>query len=572
MTATRKRLVWIVWLLFGPLLIFATFYFFPPDFKGNFADVLALFGLLAVVAMMPINVKGTDLFFIQGISLAVFLRYGLFIEMFLTQLSILVFLMNLRVTRKDSYRYPVNLLMFMLISLISGGLFYLVGGSTGEFSGNVVSQLVPSIMYVFSLIFINQILLHFLRIYVYKETNTKFFGKDMLWEAISTAVTLPVGFLLYMLHTYLGAIAIFFVGVPFVLASLMIRLYYSSQKVNDLLQKTSEIGQQITQSLDTDEILNLFLDEIKDMFVVDYAYIMDAEYVKKLSIIKCLDKDYGVIAGPVGSNVQEGISSRVWRSGRSRLYTKRSQWKNITLEVLPESTNSVISVPMKRNKNVVGIITLASDKIRSYEKHHILVLQILANYLAVAIDNAKNYEETKRRSERCPLTNLYNFRFFSELLEEKYKCLDEMPSSFSIILLDLDHFKKVNDTFGHHSGNEVLCGLSNRLVEEIGTKGTVARFGGEEFVVLLENHSHEDSLQKAEELRCTIADRPFEIFNDLGNGNLQVIYITASIGVATAPDQGDDAQTLIRNADRAMYTGAKQRGRNRVASYVGYVG
>ncbi len=519
--------------------------------------------------MMPINVKGTDLFFIQGISLAVFLRYGLFIEMILTQLAILVFLLNLRVTKKDSHRYPVNMLMFMLVSLVSGGLFYLLGGSVGEFSGDAITQLVPSIAYILSLIVVNQILLHFLKIYIYKEADTKFFGKDMLWEAISTGVTLPVGFLLYMLHTYLGTVAIFFVGVPFILASLMLRLYYSSQKVNNLLQQTSEIGQQITQSLDTDEILNLFLNEVKDMFVVDYAYIMDAEHVKRLTVIKRYEKERGIVSKEESSPYQEGISSRVWRSGRSRLYTKRSQWKNLTEGVLSDAANSVISVPMKRNKNVVGIITLASGRVRSYEKHHILVLQILANYLAVAVDNARHYEETKRRSERCPLTNLYNFRFFGELLDEKYKRFDETPDPFSIILLDLDHFKKVNDTFGHHSGNEVLCGVANRLEEEIGDRGTVARFGGEEFVVLLENHSHKKSVQVAEDLRCSIADRPFEIYNDLDNGNRQVIYVTASIGVATAPDQGEDAQTLIRNADRAMYTGAKQQGRNRVASYVG---
>lgn len=564
-----KRNVWIVWLLCWPLLMFATFYFFSPDYTGNMADIFALFVLLAVVAMMPINVKGTDLFFIQGISLAVFLRYGLFVETILTQLAILVFLLNLRVTRKDSHRYPVNMLMFMVVSLVSGGLFYLLGGSTGEFSGDAITQLVPSIVYILSLIVVNQILLHFLRIYIYKEVDAKFFGKDMLWEAISTGVTLPVGFLLYMLHTYLGTIAIFFVGVPFVLASLMLRLYYSSRKVNDLLQQTSEIGQQITQSLDTDEILHLFLNEVKDMFVVDYAYILDAEEVKKLTIIKSFEKGRGVRDNGDNHLFEEGISSRVWRSGRSRLYTKRAQWKNLTQGILPQSANAVISVPMKRNKKVVGIITLATDRVRSYEKHHILVLQILANYLAVAVDNARHYEETKRRSERCPLTNLYNFRFFGELLDEKYKRLNINPVPFSIILIDLDHFKKVNDTFGHHSGNEVLCGVANRLEEEVGKRGTVARFGGEEFVVLLESHSHNASLQVAEDLRCAIADRPFEIFNDLDNGNRQVIYVTASIGVATAPEQGEDAQMLIRNADRAMYTGAKQQGRNRVASYVG---
>ncbi|MGB8002104.1 MAG: hypothetical protein WCF60_18690 [Anaerobacillus sp.] len=124
MTALMKRRVWLVWLALWPLLIFATFYFFPPTLMGNWADIVSLFALLAVVAMMPINVKGTDLFFIQGISLAVFLRYGLFIEMILTQLAVIVFLINLRVTKKDSQRYAVNMLMFMLISLISGALFY----------------------------------------------------------------------------------------------------------------------------------------------------------------------------------------------------------------------------------------------------------------------------------------------------------------------------------------------------------------------------------------------------------------------------------------------------------------
>lgn len=569
MNASKTLKVWLTWLAFWPTLIIATYIFYPPDLSGNVLDILALFALLAVVSLMPINVKGIDIFFIQGISLTVFLRYGLFIEMVLTQLSILVFLLNLRVTKKESHRYPVNMLMFMLISLISGGLFYALGGTVGEFSGNAMFQVLPALAYTFSLIFVNQILLHILKVFVYKEDDTTFFGKDMLWEAITTAVTLPIGFLLYMLHTYLGAIAILFVGVPFILISLMLRLYYSSRKVNDLLHKTSEIGQQVTQRLDTDDILNLFLEKTTDMFEVDHAYVMDAENVRRLSLIKTYERGVGVLPGPGESPTQEGISSIVWRSGRSRLYSKRSQWKSLTTGVLPLSANSIISVPMKRNKKVVGIITLTSNKVRSYEKQHILVLQILANYLAVAIDNAKNYEETKRRSETCPLTNLYNYRFFEELLDERYLAYEENNRPFSIILLDIDHFKKVNDTFGHHSGNEVLCGLANRLVEQIGDKGTVARFGGEEFIILLDDASHEHSVQVAEELRFAIADQPFEIFNDLENGNRQVIYITASIGVASAPDQGEDGQTLIRNADRAMYTGAKQRGRNRVASYVG---
>jgi diguanylate cyclase (GGDEF)-like protein len=136
-------------------------------------------------------------------------------------------------------------------------------------------------------------------------------------------------------------------------------------------------------------------------------------------------------------------------------------------------------------------------------------------------------------------------------------------------LLDIDHFKAVNDSYGHQSGNDVLIMLARRLEDFIGERGTVARYGGEEFIILLPESGGNECLEIAEQLRSVISDNGFEIHNDLTDQCKHKIYITASIGIATAPHQGEDPLTLIRNADRAMYTGAKQQGRNKVAAYIG---
>ncbi|WP_171016641.1 sensor domain-containing diguanylate cyclase [Pseudalkalibacillus caeni] len=567
MTKTKQKALWIIWLIIWPLAIVLTYQFTEHNIQGNILDILALTVLMGVVALLPINVKGTNLFFIQGISMAVFFRYGLFIELILTQVSVLILLLNLQVSRKEHHRYPLNFLMFLFVSVASGIVYYLLGGDTGSMNQNSYPNLIPMFGYAVSTIFSNQIFLYLLQKFLNKNKSYRFFDRGLYWEALTNVFILPVGLILYMLHSLIGTLAIIYVGIPFVLVAFMLRLYYYTQKVNDLLQKTSEIGQQLTQRLETDDVLELFLESVTKMFPVDYAYILDAEGVSNLKMVKKFEREEGTLPqkGSFASN--EGISARVWRSGRSRLYVKRSQWRSLSKGLLPLSANSVISVPTKRNNETVGIITLASNNVRAYEKHHLMVLQILANYLGVARNNAKNYEETKKRSERCPLTNLYNFRYFQTLLELKYSQYIGTP--FSVILLDLDHFKKVNDTFGHQSGNDVLCQVADRLAKEVGDRGTVARYGGEEFVILLNNANHMMAVDIAEDIRCSIADHSFDIYNDLENGKRQVIYVTASIGVATAPDQGEDPITLLRNADRAMYTGAKQQGRNKVASYVG---
>lgn len=560
-----QKTIWLTWLIVLPITIALVYIIFPPHVHVHWIDILSLAFLMIVISFFYFQVRGTDIIVFQGISLAIFLLFGLFTEMMLMQLAILTFILSKRLRYEEWYRYPVNSLMFLCVSVISGSFYYLINGKIGLLHSNEYPHLMPILGYSFMVFLTNHLFLYLFRRIV---LNTgKFASKDMIWEGITTALLMPIGIVLYVMYSELGTLAIYFIAVPAVTLSVIFRLVNSSYKTNVLLQKTSEIGQQLTEKLDVENSIDLFFDQLGKMFDPDFAYILDLDSKGRLHILRLFEKEPGSIYRHPDLS-PEGISKRVGRVGRSFHANSRKQWRHLSKGFLPFSTQSIISVPMKRSNKVIGVITVASKTKRAYQSHQLKVLEILANFLAVAIENANNYKKTKDQSERCPLTNLYNYRFFTNLLESHFNTHKDQP--FSIVMMDLDHFKNVNDQYGHESGNKVLCQVADVLVDSVGDTGTVARYGGEEFIIFLPDRDGKQALEIAEKIRMRISNEVFLV--DQLKGDLQhqkSIHVTASIGVATAPNQGEDPLSLIRNADRAMYTGAKQKGRNRVAAYVG---
>lgn len=158
------------------------------------------------------------------------------------------------------------------------------------------------------------------------------------------------------------------------------------------------------------------------------------------------------------------------------------------------------------------------------------------------------------------LTGLYNHRTFYSLLEQEIERANRYNHPISLLMLDIDHFKVVNDTYGHPAGDMILRNLSKRLKDRMRTTDWVCRYGGEELMVILNETDIQIAEQIAEDLRIIIDQEPF----DIDNG--QSISITVSIGIATYPVHGQEIKMLVSNVDTALYK-AKESGRNRVCVY-----
>jgi diguanylate cyclase (GGDEF)-like protein len=564
-----KKVIWLIWALLVPLGLWMVYQYFPPQISGLEDDLLGFIVISLIGAAMPMVINNTPISLIEWGLVAVFLAFGLFIEILVAQMAIVVLLLRLRIGKQASFRFPLNSIMFFLISLISGLVYFALGGTTGA---NLISQ--PSNIWlavVYSAVhfIVNQIILSLNFRFVY-ERKRPLFGKDSIWDLVLAVISLPIGYILYILYKEVGQVAFLFVGVPFVSLSTILYLYYSSQKINEYLHHAADIGHQLAERLQVDEVLDLFIQKVSEMLPVDYAYILDVVNAEELQLLRRVEKGEILPLDMEPLKKNEGISGYVWANRKAALFHSAKEWQKYAKGYMPPEAQSLLSVPIVRHNEVIGVLFLASKRKRAYEKSQLIIVDILCSHFAVAIENAKHYRETKEHSEKCALTKLYNYRYFERLLADEYTKLEQnQRKELSLVILDLDHFKVINDTYGHQSGNEILFELAERLKKCVGSKGTVARFGGEEFVALLPDVPKEEALEIAETIRQEIAYYPFILQEHIGEEEINLsVHVTVSIGLATAPMDADDSIALIRHADRALYVGAKRAGRNRVAEYV----
>ncbi len=217
---------------------------------------------------------------------------------------------------------------------------------------------------------------------------------------------------------------------------------------------------------------------------------------------------------------------------------------------------SEMAIPIMRKNKLIGVIDVGSKEKFAFDEEDAELLSQIASQLGVALENAYLYEKVSVSAITDDLTGLYNARYAYLYLDEIIKKADETGKPVSLIFLDLDHFKWVNDTYGHLIGGEMLRRVAQRIKNKVGKKGSAIRYGGDEYIIILPDTSLLEGAKFAEELRKEIGEKPFE----LGNGIRY--HITASFGVSEYPGVAEDEVSLIRTADQAMYW-VKEHGRNK---------
>lgn len=217
----------------------------------------------------------------------------------------------------------------------------------------------------------------------------------------------------------------------------------------------------------------------------------------------------------------------------------------------------ILAVPLRRPPHVFGVIALfaPSDDVAFAESDESALLA-LAGQASIAVENVLLHGEAQRASTTDSLTGLWNFRYLTVSLNREIERALRFDRSLAVLMLDLDLFKNVNDTYGHQRGDEVLREFSERVKAEIREVDTLARYGGEEFVLVLPETTSEGAARLAERVCQTIRARPFTSANDDSE-----IPVTVSVGAAVFPDHATSASTLLGAADRALYQ-AKRAGRD----------
>jgi diguanylate cyclase (GGDEF)-like protein len=181
----------------------------------------------------------------------------------------------------------------------------------------------------------------------------------------------------------------------------------------------------------------------------------------------------------------------------------------------------------------------------------------MAEHAALALSNLKLYETLRNQSTRDPLTNLFNRRCMEESLDRELRRAERSHRQLTLIMLDLDHFKRFNDTFGHDAGDAILRDVGKLLETNFRGEDIACRYGGDEFTVILPVGALDVAEQRAQELRKAIKDLEIPYLNPT------LDRVTVSMGIARFPEHGSTAETLLRSADRALYQ-AKAAGRNRI--------
>jgi diguanylate cyclase (GGDEF)-like protein len=220
---------------------------------------------------------------------------------------------------------------------------------------------------------------------------------------------------------------------------------------------------------------------------------------------------------------------------------------------------SLISAPVMIRGQVAGVINILSANPGVFTPSHAERLMVFAGQAAVAIENAQLFEQAYYLSVTDPLTELTNRRHFFEVARFEFERTHRYPRTLSVMVIDIDHFKNINDTHGHAVGDVALREVAARIKRSVRTVDIVARYGGEEFIVLMPETGLQEASQVAERVRSSVANRP--IVEDIAS-----VTATLSIGVAEMDENSKNIDQLIVYADKALYE-AKAAGRNRVAMY-----
>lgn len=340
------------------------------------------------------------------------------------------------------------------------------------------------------------------------------------------------------------------------------RLYQEAQQSAERRAVLHRVSQEVVSaSFEPEKIYEAIYRAAQQLMPTEaFAITLVDEVQRDIEAVYLIDKDGRAPSQRIP--MHSGLSGRVIASGKPIHIADLEQESNFFGIHFgsPQHARSILAVPLRTGEKIIGMLSAQCYQPNAYTEEDQRLLEMLAANAAIAIENSRLLKEIQWLAITDPLTGLYNRRGLFDYGQREVERFRRFGRPFSAILIDIDLFKQINDTYGHAAGDQVLVALANGLGSQI-REGIdiIGRYGGEEIVILLPETELRGGLQVAERLRQYVEANP--IVTDRGT-----IPITISAGVAEFKETTPDLAMLIDHADSAMYT-AKQSGRNRCKAY-----
>ncbi len=334
----------------------------------------------------------------------------------------------------------------------------------------------------------------------------------------------------------------------------------------DELETISHIGRSFTETLSLEKLIINVHEQLSKMMDTTVLAITEVNEEKNcLDYLIYLESGNRLNSGYVSLDDENSLGVYCIKQKENLIINNLDeeyelyQLKKDETILFQKGIKSILCCPLIIRNEVKGYITVQSYEINSYTQRDLTKLSVLASYIIIALENAKLYRQTAYLARYDGLTSLYN-RVEALKKGEKLYRLAKHKNPMSVIMIDIDHFKLINDTYGHQIGDQVIQLFSNLLKTKRNRDTVIGRYGGEEFIIFLNHRNIDQACEFAEQLREELKELSFR-FNQLG-----IKEVTASLGVHEYRFNEDLLDDGIYAADQAMYH-SKTNGRDQVTSY-----
>jgi len=325
------------------------------------------------------------------------------------------------------------------------------------------------------------------------------------------------------------------------------RLFHKEQRRASHLALLNELGQKATAVLNPQELLASICQQVQSAF--DYG-LTRIEVVSEERDELVVEAQAGYGTDLLGRRVRfgEGLAGIAADSGEPVLANAVAREPRYV--AIRPGVRSALSLPLKYRDQILGVLSLESQREQAFSQQDVLTLRTLADQLAIGLHNARAYQTALEQAITDGLTGLKTHRYFMEALDREWRHATRSGQHFSLIMVDLDGFKQVNDRQGHLEGDKILTAVANLLADRVRQSNVVARYGGDEFAILMPETKTEQAEILAERLRAALETDPV----------MAAHQVTGSFGIATFPVHGPTQEEILRVADSGMYLAKHQKG------------